>query len=126
MLTRSMKMRFATAAVLVCAMALGLTAVAGASSTKTKKTTKTAHKTVMLLQGQTKTVDVPYPQALKHAGAKYSCTAKASGPAKGKVRILSRGSALGGSVCRVKARNRNKFEDPLDDARIKITTTTTY
>jgi hypothetical protein len=123
MLTRSIKARRATAAVLACATALSLAAVAGVSSAKT---TKSAHKTVTLLQGQTKTINVGYPQALKHAGAKYSCTAKVSGPAKRKVRILSRGSALGGSVCRVKAKNTSKVSGLDGTARITVTATTTY
>ena len=124
MFTRSMKARCATAAVLACTTALSLSAVAGASSAK--KTTKSAHKTVTLLQGKTKTIDVGYPQALKHAGAKYSCTAKVSGPAKSKVKILSRGSALGGSVCRVKAKNTSKVSGLDGTASITVTATTTF
>ena len=123
MLTRSIKARCATAVVLVCGAALSLALVAGASSAKT---TKSAHKTVVLLQGRTKTINVGYPQALKHAGAKYSCTAKVSGPAKNKVKILSRGSALGGSVCRVKARNTSKISGLDGTAKITVRATTTY
>ena len=123
MFTRSIKARCATAAVLACAAALSLAAVAGASSAKT---TKSAHKTVALLQGQTKTINVGYPQALKHAGAKYSCTDNVSGPAKSKVKILSRGSALGGSVCRVKAKNTSKVSGLDGTASITVTATTTY
>ncbi len=123
MFTRSIKARCATAAVLACAAVLPLAATAGASA---KKTTKSAHKTVALLQGKTKTIDVGYPQALKHAGAKYSCTAKVSGPAKSKVKILSRGSALGGSVCRVKAKNTSKVSGLDGTAKITVTAKTTY
>ncbi len=112
------------AAVLACAAALSLVAVAGASSAM--KTTKLAHKTVALVQGQTKTINVGYPQALKHAGAKYSCTEKVSGPAKSKVKILSRGSALGGSVCRVKAKNTSKVSGLDGTASITVTAKTTY
>ena len=123
MLTRSIKACCATAAVLACGAAPSLTAVAGASSAKT---TKSAHKTVTLLQGQTKTITVAYPQALKYANAKYSCTAKVSGPAKKKVKILSRGSALGGSVCRVKAKNTSKVSGLDGTASITVTATTTH
>jgi hypothetical protein len=124
MLTRSIKARCATAAVLVCATPLSLAAVAGASSGM--KTTKSARKTVTLLQGQNKTIDVGYPQALKHAGAKYSCTDKVSGPAKSKVKILSRGSALGGSVCRVRAKNTSKVSGLDGTASITVAAKTTY
>ncbi len=123
MLTRSMKTCCATAAVLACAAAPSLTAVAGAASAKT---TKSAHKTVVLLQGQTKTITVAYPQALKYAHAKYSCTAKVSGPARKKVKILSRGSALGGSVCRVKAKNTSKVSGLDGTAKITVTAKTTH
>jgi hypothetical protein len=90
------------------------------------KTTLSHIRTFTLHAHTTKTYNVSYPAALKYKGAKYSCTVKVSGPGKSGVKILSRGSALGGTVCRVKARNSNKFEDPLDDARIKITASTTY
>ena len=123
MLTRSIKARCATVAVLACATALSVGAIAGVSSAKT---TKSARKTVTLLQGQTKTINVGYPQALKHAGAKYSCTAKVSGPAKKKVKILSRGSALGGSVCRVKAKNTSKVSGLDGKAKITVTAKTTH
>ena len=123
MLTRSIKARCAAAAVLACAAALSLAAVAGGSSAKT---TKSAHKTVTLLQGKTKTIDVGYPQALKHAGAKYACTDKVSGPAKSKVKTLSGGSALGGSVCRVEAKNASKVSGLDGTASITVTARTTY
>jgi hypothetical protein len=123
MLTRSIKARRATAVVLACCTALSLGAVAAASSAKT---TKSARKTVTLLQGRTKTINVGYPQALKHAGARYSCTAKVSGPAKSKVKILFRGSALGGSVCRVKAKNTSRVSGLDGIARITVRATTTY
>jgi hypothetical protein len=123
MLTRSIRAHRATAAVLSCTAALSLTAAVGASSAKT---TKSSSKTVTLLQGKTKTIDVGYPLALKHAGAKYSCAAKVSGPAKSKVKILSRGSALGGSVCRVKAKNTSNVSGLDGTANIKVTATTTY
>lgn len=124
MLIRSIKTCCATAAVLACGAALSLTGIAGASTTKT--TTKRAHKTVALLQGQTKTISVTYPDALKYAKAKYSCTAKVSGPARKNVKILSRGSALGGSVCRVKAKNTSKVSGLDGTASITVTASTTH
>jgi hypothetical protein len=90
------------------------------------KTTLRKTKTFTLHAHTTKTFNVAYPAALKYKGAKYGCTVVVSGPGKSGVKILSKGSALGGSVCRVKARNSNKFEDPLEDAKLKITATTTY
>jgi hypothetical protein len=123
MLTRSIKARRATAVALACCTALSLGVLAAAPSAKT---TKSAHKTVVLLQGKTKTINVGYPQALKHAGAKYSCTAKVSGPAKSKVKILSRGSALGGTVCRVKAKNTSKVSGLDGTAKITVTARTTF
>lgn len=123
MLTRTIKARRGAAAVLACGTMLSLAAFAGASFAKT---TRSAHKTVTLQQRQTKTIDVGYPQALKHAGAKYSCTAKVSGPAKKSVKILSRGSALGGSVCRVKAKNTSTVSGLDGIARVTVTARTTY
>ena len=83
-------------------------------------------KTLTVHSHTTKAIDVGYPAALKYGGAKYSCTASISGPGKSGGKILSRGSALGGTVCRVKVRNANKFEDPLDDIKVRVTATTTY
>jgi hypothetical protein len=123
MLTRTLKARGATAAVLACCTALSFAAFAASSSAKT---TKSAHKTVALLQGQTKTINVRYPQALKHRGAEYSCRARVSGPARSHVKILSRGSALGGSVCRVKAKNTSRVSGLDGTAKITVTATTTY
>lgn len=120
---RSINARRATAALLAGSTALSLVALDG---TALAKTTKSARKTVTLLQQQTKTINVGYPQALKHKGAKYSCTATVSGPAKKQVKILSRGSALGGSVCRVKAKNTSRVSGLDGTARVTVTATTTY
>ena len=101
-------------------LAVVLTAPAGATTRLSKSRTFTLHA------HSTSTYNIPYPAALKFRGARYSCKVAVSGPGKRGVRILSRGSALGGTVCRVKARNTNKFEDPLDDAKVKVTATTVY
>jgi hypothetical protein len=114
------KVRFGLVAVLACAIALtSLAAVALA------KTRHSASKTVTVPGRTTKTIDVRYPQALKFKNAKYSCTFKVTGVDPRKVKILFHGSALGGTVCRVKARNPAR---PSIDAsvRIKVTATTTY
>ena len=107
---------------------IAITAVAAAilAGTAIASVTLTRSRTFTLHAHSTATYNVRYPAALKFPNARYSCTAKVSGPGKSGVRILSRGSAEGGTVCRVKARNRNKFEDPLDDARIKVIAKTTY
>ncbi len=104
----------------VLSAALALPAGVGAKTRLSKSKAFTLHSHT------TKTFNVGYPAALKYSGAKYSCMATISGPGKSGAKILSKGSALGGSVCRVKARNNNKFEDPLDDVKIKVTATTTY
>jgi hypothetical protein len=114
--------RLATVAAIAAALALVLVGPAAVSA----KTRLTKSRTFTLHAHSTATYNVGYPAALKYSGARYSCTVKVSGPGKSGVKILSKRSAEGGTVCRVKARNSNKFEDPLDDARIKITTTTTY
>jgi hypothetical protein len=72
----------------------------------------------------TKTFTVSYPVALKYGDAKYSCTAKASGLGKRNVKILSRGSALGGSVCRVKVRNTAQLPSIDTTATVLVTATT--
>lgn len=110
----------------IAAIAAVLGAALTAPAAVAAKTRLSRSKTFILHAHTTKTFDVGYPAALRYPRAKYSCTVKVSGPGRSGVKILFRGSALGGTVCRVKARNRNKFEDPLDDAKIKVTATTTY
>ena len=111
--------RLAIVATLAVVLVVPATVLAGTRTLSHSRTfTLHAHTTA--------TYNVPYPAALKYKGARYSCTVHVSGPGKSGIRILSRGSALGGTVCRVRARNTNKFEDPLDDARIKVTATTRY
>jgi hypothetical protein len=90
------------------------------------KTTLSSRKSVTLLQRQTKTVNVRYPLALKYKGAHYTCTARVSGPAKNKVKILSHGSAVGGTVCRVVARNSSRVSGLDGIAKLTVTASTTY
>jgi hypothetical protein len=110
----------------IAAIAAVLGAVLTGPAVVAAKTRLSRSKTVTVHSHTTKTINVGYPAALKYKGAKYSCTAKISGPGKSGGKILSRGSALGGTVCRVKVRNNNKIEDPLEDIKVKVTATTTY
>lgn len=79
-------------------------------------TTKHAHGSIAVPAGQTRTLDVPFPDALEYAGATYSGKAavlapargaKGSAPKLGKVRILEAGSVLGGSEYQAGAHNGN-------------------
>lgn len=128
-MSRASNARFGRAWTFLAAIA-AITAVMGAAlvgpAAVAAKTRLSKSKTVTVHSHTTKTINVGYPAALKYGGAKYSCTAKISGPGKSGARILRRGSALGGSVCRVTVRNSNKYEDPLDDIKVKVTATTTY
>jgi hypothetical protein len=116
------KARFRVVAALACAIALmSVAAVALA------KTRHSASKTVTLPAKTTKTIDVGYPQALKYKNAKYSCAVKVVNTVDPKkVKILSHGSAKGGTVCRVKARNTVQRPSIDATAHVKVTATTTY
>ena len=115
--SRRLKGRIAVVAAISCAIAL--MSLAGVALAKTKHS---ASKTVTLGARQTKTIDVGYPQALKFKNAKYSCGYKITGVDPRKVKILFHGSAKGGTVCRVKARNPAA---PSPDASVKIKVTAT-
>jgi hypothetical protein len=115
--------RFAAVVPLVCAAALtGPDPLLGATAPKTPKSNT---KTFILPAHTTKTFQVGYPLALKFKGARYSCRAAVSGLGKGYVKILSRGSALGGTVCRVKARNDAMLPSLDTTASLKVIATTT-
>ena len=108
---------------LVCAAALtGPPALLAAAAAKTPRSNT---KTFILPAHTTKTFQVRYPFALEFKGAPYSCRATVSGLGKGYVKILSRGSALGGTVCRVKARNNAMLPSLDTTANIKVVATTT-
>jgi hypothetical protein len=77
-------------------------------------------KTFMLAAHTTKTFTVRFPFALRFAGAKYSCRARVGGLGKRFVTILSRGSALGGTVCRVRARNNARLPSLDTTARVRV------
>jgi hypothetical protein len=116
------KSRFGVVAALACAVALmSVAAVALA------KTRHSASKTVTLPAKSTKTIDVRYPNALKFKNAKYACSFKVVNTVDPKkVKILFHGSALGGTVCRVKARNSVQRPSIDATAHVKVTATTTY
>jgi hypothetical protein len=115
--------RFAAVVPLVCAAAL--TGPGGLLDTAAAKTPKSISKTFILPAHATKTFQVRYPSALQFKGATYSCRATVSGLGKRYVKILSRGSALGGTVCRVKARNNAMLPSLDTTATVKVTATTT-
>jgi hypothetical protein len=100
-----------------CATALSVAPAAFGTRASAAKVRHTHSTTVTLGARQTKTVDVGYPEALQFRNAKYSCTWKITGVDPGKVKILFHGSAKGGSVCRVKARNP---ASPGIDASVKL------
>jgi hypothetical protein len=115
--------RFAAVVALVCAAALAAPAAPlGATAAKTPKSNS---KTFILPAHTTRTLQVPYPFALKFKGATYSCRATVSGLGKSFVKILSRGSAVGGTACRVKARNGAMLPSLDTTAKVKVTATTT-
>ena len=109
--------RLAVVAALVCAAAL-MVALVGAADAKAQGSNS---KTFLLPANTTKTFQVRYPFALQFKGVTYSCRATVSGLGKRFVKILSRGSALGGTVCRVKARNNAAL--PSLDTTAKVTVT---
>ena len=123
-LSRRVRTRLTHVAVLACATAgSGLVGLGSASAATVHKSST---KTFTLPAHTTRTFDVRYPSALKFAGAKYSCAARVSGLGKKFVTILSRGSALGGTVCRVRARNSASLPSIDTTAAIRVTATTTY
>ena len=116
--------RLTAVTVLVCALAL--TGAPAALISASAKTRRSNARTFTLPGHTTRTFTIGYPAALKHKGARYTCTVGVSGLGRRYVRILSRGSALGGSVCRVRARNNAKLPSLDPTARLRITATTTY
>lgn len=89
------------------------------------RTTTTSNVRAFTLGGsQTLTFEVAYPFALEYGNARYSCTASASGLGRKYVRIVRRGSALGGSVCRVTARNTAKLPSIDTTATVRVTAST--
>jgi type II secretory pathway component PulL len=106
------KGRLAAVTALVCVAALSLASVALAAIVKSNK------KTINLGAKSTKTVTVPYPDALKFGNARYTCKWQIRGVEPGKIKILSHGSVNGGTACAVKAHNPAA---PSIDAGVKFT-----
>jgi hypothetical protein len=123
LLTTRSRARCTAVAALACAIALTGTSAALAGTFAIRKSNR---KTFILPASTTRTFNVGYPVALKYKNAKYSCTATVSGLGKKNVKILSRRSALGGTVCRVKARNTAKLPSLDTTANVRVTATTTY
>ena len=92
--------------------ALVATAVAAAATSITKNMIAT----VNIPAGATRTLSVPYPDALEYGNARYSGRyalapkplASGSRPDLAKVRILEAQSVEGGSLYRVRAHNGNR------------------
>ena len=91
-------------------------AITGAAWATPGAVVKRDVRTVALRAGRVTTVEVPYPDALEFAGARYSGSVKllpAATDATGRrpdlqlVSVLSRGPAEGGSLFRVRIRNAN-------------------
>lgn len=106
------KLRSAGAAALGAGALMAAGSAAAASSI-----TKDEIVSVSVAAGVTRTVSVPFPDALEYGNARYSGHAEirarpigASGlrPNIEKVRILAAGSVEGGSAYRVRARNNNR------------------
>jgi hypothetical protein len=107
----------------LCAIVVVLPAVyAGTVAAKTRHT-KSVTKTFVLKSGATKAFNVGYPLALKYGNAKYSGKVVIQ-PKSSKVKVLSKGSAVGGSVFRVKVRNGNASS--VHPVSVRITATTTW
>ena len=97
------------------ALALALTAAAATAGLAASSVTKNGFATATLAPGATRTVNVPYPDALEYGNARYlgrhslerKPGARGSTPALAKVRILEAQSTEGGSLYTVRAHNAN-------------------
>ncbi len=97
------------------AAALALLAAA-ATAAAASPLVKQATRTVQIAAGKTRTVNVPYPDALEYGNATYSAKtivlgavpgAEGTAPQRRLVTVLGTGSALGGSEYRARIRNAN-------------------
>jgi hypothetical protein len=117
-------MRIRTLVIGIVIASLPCTAAFAASSV-----TKRFHGSTRIAAGQTRTVTVGYPDALEYGNATYSGTVRVvvvktggKAPDLAEVRILSRGSVLGGSAYEVRARNDNAHGT--EPVRLEVTVTT--
>ncbi|MHB8658532.1 MAG: hypothetical protein ACYC91_11350 [Solirubrobacteraceae bacterium] len=102
-------------------MAIGATSAVAAGELATGSTSfvvKRHEVTVSVLPARITTVNVVYPDALKFGGARYSSKVRILGPNPkvggdrprlGLIEVLSKRSAEGGSVLRVRISNRNRL-----------------
>jgi hypothetical protein len=91
-------------------------AIAQGASATPRALVKRDVRTVSLRAGHVTTINVPYPDALEFAGARYSGSVRLLPPPAGEtgrrpslqlITILYRGPAEGGSLFRVRMRNVN-------------------
>lgn len=124
-------MRTGRAVPIAVALAAVLSAAATAAGATQHRQSST--RTFSLSAGQTRTFDLIYPHALQFGNARYQCNARIllgiigqgqAPPSLGKVHVLERGSALGGSECRVRVRNDNAAGT--GPVRVRVTATTRW
>jgi hypothetical protein len=124
--TRSSARRRAAVAIAATLLALGSAAALAAS-----QVVKRASRVIRLAAGTTRTVTVPYPDALEYGDARYhghvtvrapSNSAPGRAPNLTKVRIVAAGSVLGGSEYEVRAFNANAAAT--EPVRVSVTATT--
>jgi hypothetical protein len=112
--------RFAAIGTVACVSALGVAPPALGSGATAAAVKESRSKVVTVESRQIKTINVFYPGALRREGYSYACTYKVDRADQGKLKIIFHGSALGGTVCRVKALNPTAA-----GIKIKVTATTT-
>jgi hypothetical protein len=112
-------------------ISLLLTLAAAGTALAVHRITLHNTKNFTLAAGKTQTFKVSYPDALKFGGSTYSgraqilppaTNAHGARPSVSKVRVLSKGSAAGGSAFAVKVRNGNR--PGTAPVRVRITATT--
>ena len=112
---RRTRSRIRTAAVAALATSL-LAGASGAALGSIAPAVKSATRTVRVPAGQVRTIEIPYPDALKFGGARYSDRVTILSPPPSKhgkrpnlrlVKLLSDGPIEGGSLLRVRIRNDN-------------------
>jgi hypothetical protein len=122
--------RMGSIAAVFAALALTLGAVA-AAALAASRVVKHASKVVTIAAGATRTVTVPYPDALEYGNARYSGhvsvlapigTTPGRAPTLAKVKVLEAGSALGGSEYQARVHNGNATGTA--PVRVSVTTTT--
>jgi len=122
-----MRLRPTLAAGLVgAAVLLAATAALAGSSV-----VKHGSASVAIGPGQTRTLTVPYPDALRYGNARYSGRAVVLAPARGrpgrppllsKVRLLEARSVLGGSEYQARAHNGNAAGTAAVTLSVRVTT----